>query len=464
MEPQMTIKLNDIQSKLNETYVKSVSYPKSVEEIREVLKDSLQNGSKICPAGTLHSMGGQQFGDEVVSIQTNKLNRIWNLDEHSKTIWIEGGVTWPALVGWLKTNQSNAASPLTIIQKQTGADNLSVGGALSANIHGRVLNKRPIIDDVVAFNIITPSGERLHCSRKENFNLFSLTIGGYGMFGIIDSIQLKLTEQTTFVRQVEETSINNVIEVLETHADKGALYGDFQYVTDENSPYYLSRGILSVYSPSKEKESENIGLSIDQWKQLYFLAHTDKKEAYKQYATHYKSTNGQTYKSDEHQFSPYIAEASDLLNQKLRLDYYRSLMISELYVPRRSFVSFMKSAAKSLRKTNGNVIYGTVRLINSEKESFLNWAKEDYACIIFNLLVDHTQDGIKIAKTQFQGLIDAALNEGGSYYLTYHKWARKDQVESAYPQFIDFINEKEFRDPSNLFTSNWYKHHVDLFS
>tara|TARA_Y100000588_G_scaffold111076_2_gene121794 strand:- start:618 stop:992 length:375 start_codon:yes stop_codon:yes gene_type:complete len=124
----------------------------------------------------------------------------------------------------------------------------------------------------------------------------------------------------------------------------------------------------------------------------------------------------------------------------------------------------MESAAKSLRKTNGNVIYGTVRLINSEKESFLNWAKEDYACIIFNLLVDHTQDGIKIAKTQFQGLIDAALNEGGSYYLTYHKWARKDQVESAYPQFIDFINEKEFRDPSNLFTSNWYKHHVDLFS
>ena len=98
MEPQVTIKLNDIQSKLNETYVKSVSYPKSVEEIREVLKDSLQNGSKICPAGTLHSMGGQQFGDEVVSIQTNKLNRIWNLDEHSKTIWIEGGVTWPALV------------------------------------------------------------------------------------------------------------------------------------------------------------------------------------------------------------------------------------------------------------------------------------------------------------------------------------------------------------------------------
>ena len=103
----------------------------------------------------------------------------------------------------------------------------------------------------------------------------------------------------------------------------------------------------------------------------------------------------------------------------------------------------MEAAGKSLKSTNGNVIYGTVRLIDSEKESFLGWAKKDYACTIFNLLVEHTVNGLTAAQAQFQGLIDAALNEGGSYYLTYHKWARRDQVESAYPQFGDFIKEKE---------------------
>ena len=458
------IKLNDIQSKLNETSVQSVSTPATVEEIRKILKISSAEGIPICPAGALHSMGGQQFAEKSISISSKNLTRIWALDKNSKTVWAEGGVTWTELVEWLKTKQIGSKAPLTIIQKQTGADNLTLGGALSSNIHGRVLNRKPIIEDVVAFNIVTPSGERLKCSREENFDLFSLAIGGYGMLGIIDSVQLKLTERTTLIRHVEETSIHTVIDSLEGHAEHGALYGDFQYMTDETSPNFLSKGILSVYSPSTKANSQNVGLSMDQWKQLYFLAHTDKAVAYKQYASHYKSTHGQTYSSDEHQFSPYLPEAGDLLNKALNLKHYRSLMISELYVPRNNFIEFMEAAGKSLKSTNGNVIYGTVRLIDSEKESFLNWAKKDYACTIFNLLVEHTVNGLTAAQAQFQGLIDAALNEGGSYYLTYHKWARRDQVESAYPQFGDFIKEKESRDKSSIFTSNWYRHHVNLLS
>ena len=460
----LVIKLNDVQSKLNETSVRSISTPATADEIKEILKTSSAKGIAVCPAGALHSMGGQQFAENSISISSKNLNRIWNLDKNSKTVWAEGGVTWPELVGWLKAKQIESTSPLTIIQKQTGADNLTVGGALSSNIHGRVLNRKPIIEDVLAFNIVTPNGERLRCSREENFDLFALAIGGYGMFGVIDSVQLKLTERTTLIRHVEETSIYNAIDSLENHAEHGALYGDFQYMTDETSPNFLSKGILSVYSPSTEANSQNVGLSMDQWKQLYFLAHTDKAVAYKQYASHYKSTHGQTYSSDEHQFSPYLPEAGDLLNKALNLKHYRSLMISELYVPRNNFIEFMEAAGKSLKSTNGNVIYGTVRLIDSEKESFLNWAKKDYACTIFNLLVEHTVNGLTAAQAQFQGLIDAALNEGGSYYLTYHKWARRDQVESAYPQFGDFIKEKESRDKSSIFTSNWYRHHVNLLS
>ena len=38
------------------------------------------------------------------------------------------------------------------------------------------------------------------------------------------------------------------------------------------------------------------------------------------------------------------------------------------------------------------------------------------------------------SKTQFQALIDCALELDGSYYLTYHRWARMDQLETAYPQ------------------------------
>ena len=36
------------------------------------------------------------------------------------------------------------------------------------------------------------------------------------------------------------------------------------------------------------------------------------------------------------------------------------------------------------------MIYGTVRLIERDDETFLAWARDRYACVIFNLHVEHT--------------------------------------------------------------------------
>lgn len=52
--------------------------------------------------------------------------------------------------------------PWGIIQKQTGADRLSLGGALAANAHGRGLSFKPIIGDVEALSAVelTADGRR----------------------------------------------------------------------------------------------------------------------------------------------------------------------------------------------------------------------------------------------------------------------------------------------------------------
>jgi hypothetical protein len=65
-------------------------------------------------------------------------------------------------------------------------------------------------------------------------------------------------------------------------------------------------------------------------------------------------------------------------------------MISEIYVPREGLVDFMAEAQDYFRKNNVEVIYGTIRLIQKDDETFLKWAKQDYACVIFNLHVEHT--------------------------------------------------------------------------
>ena len=119
-----------------------------------------------------------------------------------------------------------------------------------------------------------------------------------------------------------------------------------------------------------------------------------------------------------------------------------SLIITEIYVPRRDLPDFLRQAAELLRSNRTIVIYGTVRLIEKDAESFLAWAKEPYACIIFNLLTLHTPAGIEASARVFRGLIDLAIARGGSYYLTYHKFAKPEQVMACYPQFKEFLRLK----------------------
>jgi FAD/FMN-containing dehydrogenase len=139
-------------------------------------------------------------------------------------------------------------------------------------------------------------------------------------------------------------------------------------------------------------------------------------------------------------------------------------MITEIYVPRPRLADFMAAARTTLRERRANVIYGTVRLIERDDETFLAWARDRFACVIFNLHIDHTPGAIDAAAGAFRALIDLGIERGGSYYLTYHRWARKDQVEACYPQMKEFLALKRRYDPGDVFQSNWYRHYRAMFA
>ena len=64
----------------------------------------------------------------------------------------------------------------------------------------------------------------------------------------------------------------------------------------------------------------------------------------------------------------------------------------------------------------------------------------------------------------FRRLIDMAIKRGGSYFLTYHKYARKDQVLACYPQMPEFLGLKQKFDPGELFQSDWYRHYREMLT
>ena len=63
----------------------------------------------------------------------------------------------------------------------------------------------------------------------------------------------------------------------------------------------------------------------------------------------------------------------------------------------------------------------------------------------------------------FRRLIDMAARRNGTYYLTYHRYARREQVLACYPQFPQFLQLKRKYDPSERFQSDWYRHYKTIF-
>lgn len=458
---------NDVHSKLNPVRVARVLRPVSEREVVAALNDAARAGLAVSICGARHAMGGQQFGEGTLLLDLSGLTSLGELDRVRGTIEAGAGLKWPELIKVLHARQAGGGTVWSIRQKQTGADDLTLGGSLAANIHGRGLNLCPIIADVEAFTLVDAAGAVRRCSRLENMELFRLAIGGYGCFGVITSVCLRLTLRIKLERQVEVTSIDRLLLSLEQRMADGCLFGDFQFSIDERSPDFLCRGVLSSYRPvAAEREMPDVREELERhhWEELIRLAHDDRAKVFEVYSSFYLRTHGALYWSDTHQLSVYLDDYHSQLDHECGTEVPASEMISELYVPRDRLVEFMAAASERLKDGAVPVIYGTVRLIRRDEESFLAWAREDFACVIFNLHTEHSEAGIAMAAEAFRALIDLALSFGGSFFLTYHRWARRDQIEQAYPQFVEFLRAKQAHDPDGRFQSEWWRHHRDLFA
>ena len=459
------IVVNDVHSRLNPTVVDHIVTVRSTDDARAAILAAGAAGRVVCVSGGRHAMGGQQFARGGVLLDTRTYGGVRRFDRERGLIEVESGMQWPELIAWLIDNQQGDAHSWGIRQKQTGADRLSIGGAVAANIHGRGLTMRPFIADVESLTLIDAAGERRVCSRTENADLFRLVCGGYGLFGFVDTVTVRLAPRHKVRRAVEIETADRLMERFDERIADGFAFGDFQFALDPRSPDFLRRGIFSCYkpvAPDTPIPAQQRALSPADWKKLLWLAHFDKQGAWDAYAGHYLGTHDQVYWSDTHQLSTYIDDYHSWLDHEMHAEHVATEVISELYVPRAALPDFLAEAADDFRATDVDCIYGTIRLIERDDESFLTWAKQPYACTIFNLHTRHTSEGLEHTAAAFQRLIDMAARRGGSWFLTYHTFGTREQLLHCYPELPEFLRLKRRYDPNERFQSEWYRHHISL--
>jgi FAD/FMN-containing dehydrogenase len=406
-------------------------------------------------------MGGQQFGTDTVLLDTRALDRITGFDPETGLLEAEAGILWPELVRGYLALQKGCRRQWGIAQKQTGADRLSLGGALSANVHGRGLTRKPLVGDIESFRIVGADGKARWASRTQAPELFRAAIGGYGLLGVVHSVVLRLVPRVKVERIVELARVDDLVAGFAARIRDGFTYGDFQFAIDPRSAGFLDRGVFSCYRPVADDvpvpESQR-ELSAADWRRLVYLAHADKSEGFRLYAEHYLATSGQVYWSDAHQLGVYLDDYHAEIDARLG-GPPASEVITEVFVPPPALADFLAETREDFRRHGVNLIYGTVRRIERDDETLLPWARGPYLGTVFNLHTEHTPAGIAGTASTVRRLIAAALRRGGSYFLTYGRHATRRQMAACYPRFGEFVELKRRVDPRGLFASDWYRHY-----
>jgi hypothetical protein len=105
-----------------------------------------------------------------------------------------------------------------------------------------------------------------------------------------------------------------------------------------------------------------------------------------------------------------------------------------------------------------------VRRTTEEQDSFLRWARREYAALTLRLAEPPVLGVAVRAKQLCHSLIDAAIEHGGSFPLACTREATRAQVEVCYPQLRAFMAEKRRVDPAERLTNTWYLRYRNLLS
>ena len=452
------IAVNDIQGQLSGTLVYHIAQPDTLEGVQAALKLAQTEERALCISGGRHSMGSQAFAADGVLVDTRKLAKVLALDAERGLVEVEAGIEWPALVDALRP------TPWSFNQKQSGVDRVTIGGSLSANMHGNGLALAPFVADIEAFKLINAKGQLVSCSRAENDELFRLAIGGYGLLGVIYSVTLRLVRRRKLERVAEARTIDGLSAAFADRIRDGFVAGEFHLNFDETSADFLRRGVFVAYRPAGDERpmptlTQELGEA--DWRQLFYLQHTDKTGAFRRFSDYQVATSGQLYWSDDVQMAHYPDNYHRDIDR--RVGGRGNDVITEIYCPRERLEAFMAEVRAYALRQRTDFVSASVRLIEADRETYLPWAREPYACALFNVHVDRTSTAMIRTADALRAMIDIGLKYGGSYALPYHRYALRRQIDACYPRFADFLRLKRRYDPTELFQSDWYRAYKKMY-
>lgn len=178
--------------------------PRNSEDIHNAFQLAKKQGLTVTARGAGRSYNDAALNGGGIVLDLSAMNLIQEWNPATGVVRGEPGVTLEQL--WQKVEPDGWWPPVV-----SGTMRTTLGGCLSANIHGKNNFKMGTFGEhVIEFTAILPTGAEVTCSPKKNADLFYAMISGYGMLGIFTSVTLQMKRLHSGLLTVDAFPVPNL--------------------------------------------------------------------------------------------------------------------------------------------------------------------------------------------------------------------------------------------------------------
>lgn len=429
---------------------------KAEKELRELLAEARTKRTHVSIAGARHSMGGQTLGqDGCLTVDMLGLDYVGQVFEHPgdpqrRWVTVGAGARWKDILPKLS---KEGYAPKVM---QSNSD-FSIGGSLSVNCHGWQHNSEPIASTVDSIRIMTADGVVRRCSRHENSQLFSLALGGYGLFGVILEATLEVIPDQYYMAKQKHAKASDYVSTFESMAGSSA--NGMAYGRISTAPgSFLSESAVVVLKPTEAPAKSRRSVIPESWMQgvkrgvFRSTVGSGRGKNFRwDMEKRYGETGGQVLKR-----SVILSEPAALYGNR---NPKATEILHEYFVPKTRLADFLdRMKAIHQKMPCPDLLNITVRNVKTDHTARLRYAREEVfgLVMLFHQRRDSPQQEQEMVQYT-QAMVDAVLACGGTYYLPYRLHARQDQFERAYPMAKQVFALKRRYDPQGIFQNLFYQ-------
>ena len=194
--------------------------------------------SGVLPVGMGRSYGDVCLLRDGALVVTTGMNRLLAFDPSTGVLTAEAGITLAQILdfavprGWFL--------PVT-----PGTKYVTLGGAIANDIHGKNHHIAGTFGrHVPAFELVRSDGSRRICSASENPELYSATIGGLGLTGLITWAQLRLRPIVSRKIDYEGIQFHGIDEFLDLTNQSAHIEYTVSWIDCTSTGQNFARGIF----------------------------------------------------------------------------------------------------------------------------------------------------------------------------------------------------------------------------